>query len=396
VNTLGVSKRMAGIPPSGIRRVFEQARALEAEGRRIVHLEIGRPDFDTPAHIKEAAMAALQEGKVHYTSNWGILPLREAVSKSLEKELGATYDPEGEIIITAGAAEGVFDTIMALVDPGDEVLVPDPGWVNYPVATSMAHGRPIPYALKAEMDFQIDLEEFQSLLSPKTKLVVLVTPHNPTGGMLAKDILEAISVLAKEYGFYIMTDEIYHKMTYDGHQHVSIASLPGMKERTIIINGFSKAYAMTGWRVGYVAAPKSLAATINKVHQHNTTCAASFAQYGALAALTGPQDCVANMVREFDRRRLLLWEGLNAIPGLRCPRPRGAFYAFVDVRGCRLAAEQFASRLLAEAGVAVVPGDVFGQAGAGFVRISYASSYEEIEEALERIKLFVQSLGGTT
>ncbi|MGI6557631.1 MAG: pyridoxal phosphate-dependent aminotransferase [Limnochordia bacterium] len=396
MNTLGVSERMAGIPPSGIRRVFEQARALEAQGKKIIHLEIGRPDFDTPAHIKEAAMAALREGKVHYTSNWGILPLREAISRSLEKELGVPYDPEGEIIITAGAAEGVLDTIMALVDPGDEVLVPDPGWVNYPAATAMAHGRPVSYSLRADNDFQIDLEELKSLLSPKTKLVVLVTPHNPTGGMLERRILAEIGHLAAEHGFFIMSDEIYHKMIYDGHQHVSIAALPGMKERTVIINGFSKAYAMTGWRVGYVAAPKALAAAINKVHQHNTTCAASFAQYGALAALTGPQDCVANMVREFDRRRLFLWEGINAIPGLSCPRPRGAFYAFVDVRGCGLSAEEFASRLLTEAGVAVVPGDVFGRAGAGFVRISYASSYEEIQGALERIKQFTQSLGGTT
>ncbi|NMB16130.1 MAG: pyridoxal phosphate-dependent aminotransferase [Firmicutes bacterium] len=387
---------MEGIPFSGIRRVFEQARALEAQGKKIIHLEIGRPDFDTPAHIKDAAIAALQEGKVHYTSNWGILPLREAVSKSLEKELGLIYDPEGEIIITSGAAEGVLNTIMALVDPGDEVLVPDPGWVNYPAATVMAHGRSVPYSLRAENDFQIDLEEFKNLLSPKTKLVVLVTPHNPTGGMLEKHILEEISDLANKQGFFIMTDEIYNKMTYDGHRHVSIAGLPGMKDRTIIINGFSKAYSMTGWRVGYVAAPKPLAVTINKVHQHNTTCAASFAQYGALAALTGTQDCVLDMVREFDRRRLFLWEGINAIPGLSCPKPRGAFYAFVDVRGCGLSAEEFASRLLSEAGVAVVPGDVFGEAGAGFIRISYASSYQEIQEALERIKLFAQSLGGTT
>lgn len=396
MKTFAASKRMEGIPFSGIRRVFEQARALEAQGETIIHLEIGRPDFDTPAHIKDAAIAALQEGKVHYTSNWGILPLREAVSKSLEKELGLIYDPEGEIIITSGAAEGVLNTIMALVDPGDEVLVPDPGWVNYPAATVMAHGRPVPYSLRAENDFQIDLEEFKSFLSPKTKLVVLVTPHNPTGGMLEKHILEEISDLANKQGFFIMTDEIYNRMTYDGHRHVSIAGLPGMKDRTIIINGFSKAYSMTGWRVGYVAAPKPLAVTINKVHQHNTTCAASFAQYGALAALTGPQDCVLDMVREFDRRRLFLWEGINAIPGLSCPKPRGAFYAFVDVRGCGLSAEEFASRLLSEAGIAVVPGDVFGKAGAGFIRISYASSYQEIQEALERIKLFAQSLGGTT
>ena len=382
--------RMALVPFSGIRKVFERAKALEREGREVIFLETGRPDFDTPLHIKEAAKRALDEGQVHYTSNFGTPELREAIAAKLERDNRLAYDPASEILVTVGACEAIFDAFLAFLNPGDEVLYPEPSWLNYAAAARLAGAVPVPFPLRESNAFQIDPDDVSRRIGPRTRLLVLVSPHNPTGTVQSPEVLGRLAELAVRHDLLTLSDEIYEKIIYDGLRHASLAAFPGMRERTITVNGFSKAYSMTGWRLGYAAAPAPLIQGMNRVHQYNVSCASAFAQAGAVAALTGPQACVDAMVKEFQRRRDLVVPALNAVDGLSCLTPGGAFYAWVNVDRRGVPAEEFALGLLERAYVSLVPGGVFGAAGQGFIRLSYANSYERLGEAVRRIRRFCE------
>jgi aminotransferase len=386
------AKRMSPIPFSGIRKIFQAAVALEGEGKKVIHLEIGRPDFDTPQHIKAAAKQALDEGYVHYTSNYGMPELREAIAEKLHRENGIQVDPETEVIVTVGANEAILLAMLALLDPGDEVLIPDPIWLHYFYCTQLAEARPIHIPVREENKFQIDPSDLRRAITPKTKMIVINSPHNPTGAMLGEETLQAIARIAIEHDLLVISDEIYEKITYDEARHCSIASLPDMADRTLTVNGFSKAYSMTGWRLGYVAAPKKLIDSLIRVHQYSATCATSFAQKGAVAAYRESQACVQEMVNEFDRRRRFLVEALEQIPGMTCIRPQGAFYVFPCVKALGTSDEKLAEYLLREANVALVPGSAFGEYGQGHLRLSYANSYSNIQEAVDKIAQALRKL----
>jgi aminotransferase len=380
------AERMKTIPFSGIRRVFEAAGRLEAQGKRVIHLEIGRPDFDTPVHIKEAAKKALDDGKVAYTSNWGILELREAIAAKMAMDNNMHADPKTEVVVTLGANEAVFIAMMSTLNPGDEVLVPDPTWPHYPYCAQMAGAQPASVPLREEQGFLLDPEDVRARITPRTRMLVVNTPHNPTGATLDLKTLEELAEIAIEHNLLVLSDEIYEKLIYDGAKHYSIASLPGMWGRTLTVNGFSKVFAMTGWRLGYLVGPRNLIGAAVRVHQYTTTCANSFAQYGALAALEGPQECVQEMVSEFDRRRCLVISALESIEGLSCTHPpRGAFYIFPSLKALGLSSEAFVEFLLSRAQVATVPGPAFGMYGEGYIRLAYSTSYDDIAEGLERI-----------
>jgi aminotransferase len=383
-----LAERMALVPFSGIRKVFERARALEREGRPVIFLETGRPDFDTPAHIKAAAQRALEAGEVHYTSNYGTPALRAAIAEKLRLDNGLNYDPETEILVTVGASEAIFAAFLALAGSGDEILYPEPGWLNYAAAARLAGALPVPVPLRESNRFQMDPDEVRHRVTPRTRILVVVSPHNPTGTVQSPEVLHGLAEIAAQHNLVVISDEIYEKILYEDRAHVSPAAFPGLRERTITVNGFSKAYSMTGWRLGYAAAAPPFIQAMNRVHQYNVACACSFAQAGAVAALTGPQDCVATMVREFRRRRDLIVPALNAIDGLSCLRPGGAFYVWLNIRDRRVASEDFALTLLETAYVSLVPGPVFGESGQGYVRLSYANSCERLADAVERIRRF--------
>jgi aminotransferase len=387
-----IAGRMESIPFSGIRKVFEEVARREKAGERIIHLNIGRPDFDTPQNIKEAAKKALDEGKVHYASNYGIPELRDAIALKHEKENGVLYDPATEIIVTAGANEGVFLAMMGLLDPGDEVLIPDPVWLHYFFCARMAGAEPISVPTRQENEFIPTIDDFKALITPKTRMLVLTCPSNPTGGVPRKASLEEWAKLAEERDLFVMSDEIYESMVYDGRRHISIAGFPGMKKRTIVVNGFSKKYSMTGWRVGWVASDKELVSAMIRIHQYTTVCVTTFAQYGAVEALSGPQDEVEAMIAEFDRRRNLVYNRLEAMPGIRTVKPKGAFYLFPNIEGTGKSSEEITEYLLENAGIAVVPGNVFGNHGEGYIRISYASSYENLEKAMENMHAALEKI----
>ena len=384
------AERMKAVSFSGIRKMMERAQQLEQEGKRVIHLEIGRPDFDTPSHIKETATQALAEGFVHYTSNYGTLELRNAIADKLRLDNGLKLDPRSEIIVTTGASEGVFLAIMATVNPGDEVLVPDPSWLNYFYCVALAGGRAVSVPLREENGFRLDAEDVVRAITPRTRMLLVVTPHNPTGAVLTEDGLRALASLARERNLLVLADEIYEKLIYDGIEHHSIGRLPGMRERTLTVNGFSKAYSMTGWRLGYVAGPRELMDILIRVHQYTAMCATSFAQSGAVSAYRGTQDCVEEMRREFARRRKLILERLGRMKGIECVRPDGAFYVFPSIRGLGRASEEVAMHLLEDGLVATVPGSAFGKHGEGYLRLAYSDSYENIGEAMERM---AESLG---
>ena len=386
------SDRMEHIPFSGIRKVFEEVSLREATGQDIIHLEIGRPDFDTPVHIKEAAKKALDEGKVHYSSNYGLLELRKAIAQKLERDNGLSYDPANEIIATVGANEAVFMTMMALLNPGDEVLIPDPCWPHYFYCAVMAGAIPVSVPLKAEKGFIPQIEDFQSRLSSKTRMLIINSPNNPTGVVYTTDVLEPLAELAKANSLFVVSDEVYEKIVYCGERHMSIASFPKMKKRTLTINGLSKTYSMTGWRLGYIATEKSLADALIRVHQYTTVCATTFAQWGAVEALNGSQDEVETMVKEFDRRRKLVVCALKDMPGISVVEPKGAFYVFPKVKALGKTAEELSWFLLDEARIAVVPGTTMGNYGTDYIRISYATSYENLEKAMDRMSTALKKL----
>jgi len=379
--------RMTNVPFSGIREIFEECDRLEAMGKNIVHLEIGRPDFDTPDPIKQGAIDALERGDVHYTSNYGIQPLREELAAKLEHENNVSYDPDGEIVVTCGATEAIFVTIMGLVGEGDEVLVPDPSW-TYPATIELAGADPVVYDLDSVMGFQPDIGSLRDAVSRETKLLIVNSPNNPTGGVLDPDRAEEIREFAIEHDLLVLSDEIYEKILYDGQAHRSLAALESMRDRTVTVNGFSKAYSMTGWRLGYLAAPSELVDSIIRARQYTSTCAPSISQHAGVRAVSS--DLHEPMVEAFERRRDRVCQRIEEAPGMSCPEPMGAFYAFPTLPDGFTDDREFVFSVLRETGVALVPGSVFGDMGIGRFRIAYSNSIDRIDKAFDRIEAWLQ------
>lgn len=379
-----ISRRMQAVPPSGIRKFFDLLSTIDD----VISLGVGEPDYVTPEPIRRAAIESIEHGHTHYTSNYGLPELREKLSAHLERLYGVHYDPKTEIVITSGSSEAFDIALRALLDPGDEVLCADPCYVAYLPATVMAGGSFVPVRTSAANDFRLMAADVEAAITPRSRVILLGYPSNPTGATMGRDDLAAIAAVAERHDLAVVSDELYDRMTYVG-QHTCFAALPGMQGRTVLLGGFSKAYAMTGWRLGWVAAPAPLAEAVMKVHQYVMMSAPTASQYAAVAALDHGESFVAEMVAEYDRRRRLIVDGLRAV-GLPTFEPRGAFYAFPDISVTGLDSVSFSERLLAEERVAVVPGSAFGEAGEGFVRACYASGYEQIERALERIGRFVQ------
>ena len=373
------------VGPSGIRKINEKTLEMERAGKKIYHFEVGRPDFDTPKLIKDATIKSIENGDVFYTSNYGIMPLREAVAEKLRNENNLDYTAK-EVLITAGATESIYDSYSLILEEGDEILLPNPCWPNYVNAAHIMGAVPVRYSLAEENDFQIDFDELEGLVTEKTKAIVIINPSNPIGSMFTLETVEKLADFAKKKDILVISDEIYEKIIYGNKKHISIASLDGMKERTITINGFSKTYSMTGFRLAYVAAPEKFIRVLNIIHQHNTSCATSFVQHGGITALKEGGDASEEMVKEYKRRRDYIVEKVNSIEGLSLNAPDGAFYAFINIKGLGISSEEFCNYLLDEECVAIVPGTVFGSAGEGFVRFSYASSYEDIVEGLNRME----------
>jgi aspartate aminotransferase len=379
----GLADRMRVLGTETAFEVLARAKKLEAAGRSIIHLEIGEPDFDTPEHIKEAAIRALRDGYTHYTPAAGIPEARAAIAESVARSRGIPVTPE-HVVITPGAKPIMFFLMLALINPGDEVIYPDPGFPIYESVARFVGGRPVPWVLREEREFRADPEDLRALLTPRTKLIILNSPHNPTAGVLSRADLEAIAGIVRGRPVVILSDEIYCQILYSGTFH-SIASVPGMQDHTVILDGFSKTYAMTGWRMGYGVMRPALAERITQLMVNSNSCTAAFTQIAGIAALRGPQDGVARMVAEFRRRRDVIVDGLSRLPGVRCLRPQGAFYAFPNVREIDADTRRVAEYLLTEAGVAVLSGTSFGTQGEGYLRLSYANSVEAITEALRRM-----------
>lgn len=386
-----ISDRAAAIPPSGIRKFFD----IAAEMKDCISLGVGEPDFITPSNFSKAAIQSVEAGKTQYTSNSGLTELRKAISEYLVRSIGIKYDAATEILITVGASEAIDLALRMLINPGDEILVPSPSYVSYAPCVSLCNGTPVPIHCKAENMFKLTPAEIEAVVTSKTKAIILPYPNNPTGAIMEKEYLEAIAPVIEKYNLIVLSDEIYSELTYGGLQHVSIASVKGMRERTIVLNGFSKAFAMTGWRIGYVAAPPEMLAVMRKIHQYAIMCAPTASQYCALAALeeSFKNDFaeVKAMREKYDERRTYLVSRLNAI-GLKCFEPKGAFYAFPSVESTGMTGDQFAEALLYAEKVAVVPGSAFGECGKNFVRISYAYSIDSIRKALDKIEHFLLTL----
>ena len=382
-----LAQRVIAVPPSGIRRFFD----ILATMTDVISLGVGEPDFDTPREIVEAGVESLREGRTHYTSNFGTIELRRALSDHLEELYGVHYDPATEILITVGASEAVDLALRATCDPGDEVILHEPSYVAYVPAVVFAGGTVVPVATRFEDDFALDPRAVEAAITPRTKALFLGYPANPTGAVLDDAVQDELARIARDHDLLVYSDEIYDRLAYGTYRHRAFSALPGMRERTILMGGFSKAYAMTGWRVGWMCAPAPILEGIVKVHQYGIMSAPTVAQDAALAAIQGGEPAVLAMVAEYDRRRRLLVDGLNRI-GLPTFEPRGAFYAFPQISSTGLSSDEFAEGLLREERVAVVPGNAFGPSGEGHVRMCYATAYEKIEEALVRIERFVSKV----
>lgn len=380
-----ISKRVSKLPPSGIRKFFDLASQVED----IISLGVGEPDFSTPWHIREAGIYALENGFTTYTSNWGILELREAISEHLESLYGLSYDPEGEILITTGSSEALDLAIRAIIDPDDEVIIHQPSYVSYIPCVLLAGGKPKILPTYFEEEFKINPSELEKAITPKTKLLILNYPNNPTGAVMDRERLLEIARIVDKHGLLVISDEIYDQLVY-GVEFISFPSLPNMKEKTILINGFSKTYAMTGWRLGYAAGPREIIEAMMKIHQYTMLCAPTIAQKAAIEAFK-LQEEVDNMRESYDQRRRFFYQELLEI-GFDVVEPKGAFYIFPSIKKFGLSSEEFAERLLKEERVVVIPGSVFGECGEGFLRCTYASPLSELREALARIKKFVSSL----
>ena len=385
-----LAQRMVGI---GTETAFEaagKARAWEAQGHDVIHLEVGEPDFDTPVNIRDAAKKALDDGFTHYPPPLGLPVLREAIAKDSTARRGFEVDPKN-VVVTPGAKPVMFYALLALIDQGDEVIYPDPGFPIYESMTRYAGGTPVPLKLDENKDFRFDPDELRSLVTPRTKLIIFNSPHNPTGGVLTLEDLEAIADVARENDIVVMADEIYGRLVYQGEQH-SIAKLPGMAERTIVLDGFSKTYAMTGWRMGYAIVPPDLLDAYSKLIINSVSGTSAFQQVAAAEALNGPQDSVDQFAAEFRARRDLIVEGLNKIPGVSCRMPSGAFYAFPNISGLGMTGAELAEKLLYEANVCVLGGQAFGKVSPNNIRISYANSQTNLRRALERFEELVSKV----
>ncbi len=381
-----LSEKVKGIKPSGIRRFFDLANSTEG----VISLGVGEPDFDTPWHIREAGITALHQGKTFYTSNSGMPELKKAVCSYTKRHTGIEYNGENEVIVTVGGSEAIDLALRAVLNCGDEVIFTDPSYVSYSPCITLADGVPVPISLKNENRFKLTAEELEGAITEKTKAVILSFPNNPTGAVMTREDLEKIVPVILKHDLLVISDEIYSSLTYSSEKHVSIASFDGMKERTVLINGFSKAFAMTGWRLGYALGPKEIISQMVKIHQFAIMCAPTVSQYAAVEALNNGDEDVEKMRDEYDRRRRYLYNELLKM-GLPCFEPEGAFYMFPDIRRFNMTSEEFATRLLNEQKLAVVPGDAFGESGEGFIRISYAYSVSELKEAVRRLKLFIES-----
>jgi len=379
-----LSERAMGLQPSGIRKFFD----LLDEMKGVISLTVGQPDFVTPWHIRDAAIKSLQDGETYYTSNSGLLELRQEISKYLNRKFGMEYAPKNEIIVTIGGSEAIDIAMRAVINPGDEVIIPIPSFVCYGPIAQMASATPVFVDTFEKDKFKLTPESLKAAITPKTKLVVVPFPNNPTGAIMTEDELKAIADIAIENDLFVLSDEIYAEMTY-GRKHVSIATLPGMRERTIVVNGFSKAYAMTGWRMGYVAAPREITEQMHKIHQYAIMCAPTTSQKAAIEALKYGDPDISEMTAEYNRRRRLIVDGLRKI-GLSCFEPEGAFYVYPNISGFGMTSEEFCEKLLYEEKVAIVPGTAFGACGEGFARISYAYSVKHITLALEKMERFVK------
>ena len=381
-----LSKKVETIQPSGIRKFFD----IVSEMEDVISLGVGEPDFDTPWHIRDEGIYTLEKGRTFYTSNSGLKELRVAIAEYLRRRFEVSYDPLHEILVTVGGSEGIDVALRAMLDPGDEVLIPEPCYVSYVPCVVLADGVPVTIELKEENQFRLTTEELLSAITDKTKILVMPFPNNPTGGVMRREDLEEIAQVCIEKDIYVLSDEIYSELTY-GADHVSIASLPGMKERTLLINGFSKSYAMTGWRLGYICGPQVIVEQMTKIHQFAIMCAPTNSQYAAVEALRHGDADVAQMRTAYDQRRRYLMHAFKEM-GLSCFEPFGAFYVFPCIKEFGMSSDEFATRLLEEEHVAVVPGSAFGACGEGFVRISYAYSLENLKLAMERLSRFVGHL----
>jgi aspartate/methionine/tyrosine aminotransferase len=382
--------RMSRLGTESAFNVLAKAKALEAQGRDIIHLEIGQPDFKTPEHICKAAFKAMKEGHTGYGPAAGLLEFREVIADYISETRNVEIDPN-EISVTPGAKPIIFFSILACVDEGDEVIYPDPGFPIYESVINFIGAKPVPLPLLEEVDFRFRIEDLERIISDKTKLMIINSPQNPTGGVLTRNDLEAIAELAIKHDVIVVSDEVYCKILYEG-KHESIINIPGMKERTVLIDGHSKTYAMTGWRLGYGVMPKQLAEAINQLMINSNSCTATFTQMAGIAALTGPQDSVKAMVAEFKRRRDVIVDGLNAIKGISCKRPLGSFYVFPNVTKINMHCDDLSDYLMEEADVAVLPGTAFGKYGEGYLRLSYANSLENIQKALARFQKAVEKI----
>jgi aspartate/methionine/tyrosine aminotransferase len=379
-----LAKAMSRLGTETAFEVLAKARALEAQGREIIHLEIGEPDFDTPSNIIEAAGTALMEGYTHYCPSAGIPELRQAIAEYTSETRGVDVSPE-QVVVTPGAKPIMFFAILALVEGGDEVLYPNPGFPIYESMINFVGAKAVPLVLEEERDFRFDVAQLEEKISPRTKMIIINTPQNPTGAVLRRKDLEAIAEVAKDHDLMVLSDEVYEWILYEG-EHVSFLSVPGVQERTILLNGFSKTYAMTGWRLGFGVMPEELAVHVTRLMTNSNSCTATFTQWAGIEALRGPQDSVRVMVEEFERRRDVIVPGLNAIEGIRCNNPKGAFYVFPNIEGTGMNEREFADYMMEEAGVAMLAGTSFGEYGRGFVRMSYANSVENIRKALVNIE----------
>ncbi len=387
---LRTSRRSQTLGLSGIREIFEKAQRIPD----VIRLEFGEPDFDTPSNIKEAAIRAINKGYTKYSSSSGIPELRNAISEKLKHDNKVEYSASKEVVVTAGATSAINLALQATLDVGDEILVPDPGWATYVHAVNLVGAVPVLYPLLEAEEFQFSAETAERYVSPKTRAILINTPANPMGSILPRKNVQTIAEFALRHNLYVISDEVYEKFLYeDGEprEHVSIASLSEMKDRTITINALSKTYAMTGWRIGYAASSTEIAGAMTKINAAASSCVSTIAQYAALEALTGPQDSVAKMITTFAQRRRIMGDGLNEFDGFKCSMPKGAFYAFPNIKGTGMSSKDLAMRIIDEAHVATVPGTAFGKQGEGHLRIAYANSIENIQNALDRMKKILRT-----
>ncbi|WP_101696725.1 aminotransferase class I/II-fold pyridoxal phosphate-dependent enzyme [Clostridium minihomine] len=382
-----LNQQLVSLKPSGIRKFFDIANEMD----NVISLSIGEPDFATPWHVRQAGIQTLEKGKTWYSPNRGFIELRQEICRWVSRKYQLEYDPQTDVVVTIGGSEAIDSGLRALINPGDEVLIPEPSFVCYVPLTQMAGGTPVILETKAENDFRLTAEELRAKITPKSKLLIMPFPNNPTGAVMRREHLEEIAQVVREHNLMVISDEIYSELTYGETPHVSFASLDGMQERTIVINGFSKAYAMTGWRLGFAMGPKEIIAQMTKLHQYAIMSAPTMAQYAAIEALKNGDEDIVNMRSEYDMRRRLIVDGLNSL-GLSCFEPEGAFYVFPCIKSSGLSSEEFCERLIYAERVAIVPGTAFGDCGEGFARVAYSNSIANITEALKRIERFLGTL----